>query len=89
MTEDNDSRAKTEPTEEQRADYTSRDEWEALSNTPAFTEQFGYEWTDLEVIPADDDGEKTIVLPANEDLLADDAFMVVGSDAVCDVVAKR
>lgn len=89
MTEENDSRAKTEPTDDQPTNYTSREEWEALSNTPAFTEQLGYKWTDLEVIPADDDGEKTIVLPMNEDLLADDAFMVVGSNAVCDVVAER
>jgi len=88
MTEENDSRAKAEPTE-QSDDYTSRDTWEALSNTPAFSEQLGYEWTDLEVIPADDDGEKNIVLPSNDDMLADDAFMVVGASAVCDVVAKR
>lgn len=43
---------------------------------------------DLDVIPVEDGSDRYMVLPRNEELLAEEAFIVASSTALCDVADR-
>jgi len=46
----------------------------------------GYALIDLDVVHTSTNGRpQALVLPSDEDLLREDAFMVVGTEAICDL----
>ena len=54
---------------------TSRDEWEALPVDPDLSEDLGYDLFDLETHETDDG--HVLLIPTEEDMLMEDAFIVV------------
>ena len=65
---------------------TSREDWEQLRTDPDPESDLGYQSHDWEVLSVDaEDGARQLFLPADEDQLRDDAFIVAGEMAVCDV----
>jgi len=48
----------------------------------------GYEVSEWERIPVSDD-DQVIFLPGNDEDLADDAFVVLEEDDLCDLVTRR
>jgi len=68
-------------------DGTTRTEWERLHRDPDVTEDLGYEPAELDVVTVDrDDRDQRLFLPADEDTLHEDAFIVAAASDVCDLV---
>ena len=78
--------AKTDPSE---GSWTSLEAWEALPSRPDLEHTFGYETVEWDVIKHDSGEENLIFLPAEQDALADDAFIVAAEDDVCQVCERR
>lgn len=58
----------------------SRSEWEQLPPDPDLVADLGYELLDLEAYRTD--GDHVLFLPPDEEMLQDEAFIVVGRDDV-------
>lgn len=63
---------------------TSRREWEDLAVDPDLREDLGYELSDLEAHETDDG--HVLLIPTEEDMLLEDAFIVVHRDDMWTVV---
>lgn len=63
-------------------------EWTEVSPDPDPVRDLGYEMIDLEVFRTDDGTDRFMLLPSNEEMLADDAFIVASESAVCDVTDR-
>lgn len=60
-------------------------DWRQITGDPE-PEDLGYDLIDLDVIHTETAGrERVLVLPADEDLLREDAFLVASEDSVCDL----
>lgn len=68
---------------------TTRAEWEDVPVDPEPTDELGYEWAELDIIKAEDNEEKLVVLPTDEEMIRNDAFMILSTDSVYDVVDMR
>ncbi|WP_313696290.1 hypothetical protein [Halorarum halobium] len=64
---------------------THRD-WEQLPRDPDLEGDLGYRFLELDVLRSSD-GEKEhmLVLPSDEDLLRENAFIVADPDSVCEL----
>lgn len=61
-------------------------EWEEAARDPDPVHDLGYEMIDLEVFETEEaETDRFMFLPGRKDMLADDAFIVAGEDAVCNV----
>lgn len=61
-------------------------DWENLPSDPESAEDLGYELIDLDVVRTEVDGNcRYLVLPSDEDLLRENAFMVASESSVCDL----
>ncbi|SNZ16950.1 hypothetical protein SAMN06269185_2825 [Natronoarchaeum philippinense] len=61
-------------------------EWESLPMDPDPEDDLGYEPLELDVVSAESNGKHQLLfLPADEDALRADAFIVASDSAVCDV----
>ncbi|WP_237560633.1 hypothetical protein [Halostella litorea] len=86
MSEDtNDPRRPTNVQERDESPDLSASDVEALAPDPDLADDLGYETIELDVVHPDNGSGDVIVLPADEDLLKEDAFMVSDADSVCDV----
>lgn len=64
----------------------SQEDWEQLQMDPDPESDLGYESNDWEVLSVKSKGEnRQLFLPADEDQLRDDAFIVADEMAVCNV----
>ncbi|WP_336035044.1 hypothetical protein [Halobacterium yunchengense] len=60
--------------------------WRDVTQDPDPVEDLGYDLIELDVIHTETAGRpRVLVLPADEDLLREDAFVVAAEDAVCDL----
>ena len=60
--------------------------WHEVDDDPNPTTDLGYDLIDLDVVPTSVEGrEQLLILPTDEDLLREDAFMVVDESAACDL----
>ncbi|GAB7095369.1 hypothetical protein JCM30237_25220 [Halolamina litorea] len=65
-------------------------DWWDVSEDPDPTDDLGYEVVELDVISTNTNGEnRALVLPTDEDLLAEDAFMIVDEASVRDLGTVR
>lgn len=65
-------------------------EWEAVPMDPDPESDLGYDPIEWDVVSTDTGGRKQLLfLPADEDALRSDAFIVAERDAVADVVENR
>lgn len=65
-------------------------DWCDVPEDPDPIDDLGYEVVELDVIPTTTDGTaRVLVLPTDEDLLAEDAFMVVDEADVRDIGTMR
>lgn len=60
------------------------DEWK-VSVDPDVEKDLGYRLSEWNAIRHRDDVERVVFLPEDEDLLHDDAYIVVVEDALCDL----
>jgi hypothetical protein len=61
-------------------------DWHHVPSDPDATVDLGYEFVDLDVIPTVEEGRsRVIVLPTDEDMLREDAFVLVDEDDLCDL----
>jgi hypothetical protein len=51
--------------------------------------RLGYECTSWEKISVADQEDQVIFLPSDEEAVADDAFIVLDDDDLCDLVSRR
>lgn len=63
-------------------------EWKEISPDPDPTRDLGYELIDLEIFRTNDGTDRFMLLPSNEEMLADDAFIVASESAVCNVTDR-
>ena len=71
-------------------DETSRQEWESLRMDPDAAEDLGYESTELDIVSVErSDRDQRLFLPADEDALRSDAFIVADESDVADVIQNR
>lgn len=60
--------------------------WWEVHQDPDPAGDLGYELIDLDVIPTETNGKsRVLVLPSDEELLREDAFIVADKDSVCDL----
>ena len=71
------------------AEPFSRAEWEQLPTDPDPVENLGYDRVDWEEFAALDGTDQVMFLPADEDVLREDAFVVADRQAVCDLAEQR
>lgn len=65
---------------------SKRGRWRNVPADPSPAD-LGYDRIDLDVIETSADGRpRALVLPRNEDLLREDAFLVVDAAGVCDLL---
>ena len=69
-------------------DYESV-EWERLPLDPDLERDLGYQVADWEPITTANDDGQLVYLPAEEDLLRQDAFIVVDRDDQIDLIDER
>jgi hypothetical protein len=87
--QDSDAPRRVVPTDPNAGSWTSLEAWKALPTEPDLEREFGYETADWDVIEQDNGSDNVIFLPADQQALADDAFIVAQSSDVCDVGAHR
>ncbi|WP_435064300.1 hypothetical protein [Halobaculum sp. EA56] len=65
---------------------SSKREWRTVSPNPDPTDDLEYELVELDFIPTTtSDGEEVLVLPTDEEMLHDDAFLIVDRDSVVEL----
>lgn len=64
------------------AENEFRTEWARVSADPDLESDLGYELSELEVIEPDGGGDHVLFLPSEEDMLADEAFVIADPDSV-------
>lgn len=62
-------------------------EWQEVPSDPE-PQDLDYHIIQWKRIPATDD-DKIIFLPKNEELLKEDAFIILGDDSLCNLVRRR
>jgi hypothetical protein len=68
----------------------SPEEWDTLPMDPDPEEDLGYDPLEWDVVSAHSNGEDQLLfLPADEDALRRDAFIVANEDSVCDMTKHR
>jgi hypothetical protein len=86
MGDDNDSDTETRsPPADPEEDWSSREAWESLPCDPDLGRSLGYELVDWDVITSPDHSDNLILLPEEQEALAEDAFIIAEEDAVCDL----
>lgn len=63
------------------------DDWESVTDDPD-PEDLGYDLVDWEVVRANASAADYVFLPPDETMLAEEAFIVVRDDAVCDLASN-
>ena len=63
-------------------------EWRDISSDPDPIRDLGYEMVDMEVVRTHDGDGEYMFIPSQEDMIAEDAFMVAEPSAVCDPVER-
>lgn len=64
-------------------------DWRKVPDDPDPTTDLGYDIIDLDVVPTSVEGrEQLLVLPTDEDLLREDAFMVIDKSDICNLNEK-
>jgi hypothetical protein len=66
-------------------DRTSREVWEQLPPDPDAESHLGYDLAEWEVVETTDGSDMLILLPADAEMVRDDAFIVADRDAVVDL----
>lgn len=66
-------------------DGLARHEWEQLPSDPDLAGDLGYSLCEWEEFATLDDSEAVMFLPADEEVLKEDAFVVVAEDAMVDL----
>jgi hypothetical protein len=90
MTEDNENAdVWTDGQTKSRGGQTLPADWRDQPVDPDLEENLGYELIAWEKINVVDDPDQVIFLPDSEEQLRDDAFIVSGENAVCDLTDKR
>lgn len=88
MTEDKPKRDSCrEQDEETPALRDGPQEWQEAPSDPD-PQDLGYEIIQWKRIPASD-GDNIIFLPKNRETLREDAFLILGEEALCDLVKRR
>ncbi|MXR40349.1 hypothetical protein GRX01_03130 [Halobaculum sp. WSA2] len=65
------------------------DAWREIHPNPDPNEDLDYDLVELDFIPTSTSGgEEVLVLPTDEDMLREDAFMVVDRDSVIDLTDR-
>lgn len=65
-------------------------DWGNLPEDPDPATDLGYEAVELDLIPTTAEGtNRVLVLPTDEEMLADDAFLIVDEVSVHDLAAMR
>ena len=68
----------------------SRSAWRTVPSDPDPIGDLGYDLIDLDVVRTTTNGRaQVLVLPADEDLLREDAFLVVDDAAIYDLESMR
>jgi hypothetical protein len=67
----------------------SAEDWEAVPTHPDPERDLGYEMLDWDVVRASNGSDRLIFLPQDDDMLKDDAFIIVDPELVCDVDARQ
>lgn len=65
------------------------EDWESVASNPDPNVDLGYELQSLTVIPVGEDDAQCMVLPEEDDHLADEEFMVANKGAICDLHEHR
>lgn len=68
--------------------WTSLEAWESLASDPNLSREFGYELSDWDVVTSPDHSDQIILLPQEQEALAEDAFIIADEDDVCDLETK-
>ena len=64
-------------------------DWETVSDDPDPVSDLGYDIIDLDVVATSVEGrDQLLILPTDEDLLREDAFMVLDNSDICDLNEK-
>jgi len=67
---------------------TNVDEWEVRVD-PDIEEDLGYELSEWNAIRHQDSVPRVVFLPGDEDLLHDEAYIVVAEDSLCDLSTMK
>lgn len=71
-------------------DREQRGDWRHAPEDPDPADDLGYEAVELDMIGTNANGNnRVLVLPTDEEMLADDAFVIVDEAAVEELSAKR
>jgi hypothetical protein len=68
--------------------HTSREAWEQLPPDPDAESHLGYDLAEWEEVETTDGSDKRILLPADSEMVRDDAFIVADRDALVDLPGK-
>lgn len=72
----------------QQGPTMGRRDWEQLPENPDPRTDLGYDPLDLEVFETEVD-EKLMILPRDEEMVGEDAFVVATADSLADLDANR
>jgi hypothetical protein len=67
------------------AGHFTREQWEKLASDPKWGENFGYDLCEWEEFSTLDDSDAIMFLPADENVLRDDSFVVADKEDVVDL----
>lgn len=65
--------------------HTTREAWEQLPPDPDAETHLGYELDEWEEVETTDGSDKRILLPADSEMVRDDAFIVADREALVDL----
>lgn len=67
---------------------TNSADWDRVAADPDPERDLGYRLADWDLVTANNGSDQLIFLPQDDELLKEDAFIVVEADAVCDVTSN-
>lgn len=64
-------------------------DWEHVAADPDLRGDLGYEWSDLDVVRPENGSDQVVLLPKDEEMLHNDAFLVADEESLVDVGSRR
>lgn len=66
---------------------TEADDWHEIPADPDPSD-LGYDLLELDITESTADGGHYVILPHDEEMLRDEAFIIADTDAVCDLIDR-
>jgi hypothetical protein len=86
---DDSERRQSPVTDPDAGAWTSLEAWKSLPSEPDLARAFGYDLADWDIVTSPGHSDQLILLPEEQEALAENAFIIADEGDVCDLRTKK